>query len=322
MSGASSNAQGSNGLVPAPGAGMQNAFLRGDGTWAKIEVNNEGVALTADEKSVSILDQTIALKDFGVKYYKFIAESGSLGSSDFVASHYESQLVDATHPWSANLEPKVVEENGELVLGWFEPNTEAIDKLNSKVTVLKDNISTLNIEVTAVKDLANTLNSQKANVSDVYTKSETDTKISEAVVSAQHLKRKTFTTLEEAKAFATSITNADEYIFMVSNTSTGENKYDEYLFVDGDLEKVGAWDVDLTDYATKEELRAGLDIKVEKRDGFSLISLDDLNKLSTISEGAEVNKVDSVDEIEFNLTGRHLSLNVVPISKVSNLETL
>ena len=185
MTGANTDTQGSNGLVPAPGAGMQDAFLRGDGTWAKITAS-EGVALVADEKSVSILDKTIALKDFGVKYYKFIAESGSLEAGNFIASHYESQLVDATHPWSANLEPKVVEENGELVLGWFEPNTEAIDKLNSKVTVLKDNISTLNIEVTAVKDLANTLNSQKANVSDVYTKSETDTKISEAVVSAQH----------------------------------------------------------------------------------------------------------------------------------------
>ena len=72
MSGASENAQGSNGLVPAPGAGMQDAFLRGDGTWAKINVSEEGVALVADEKSVSIIDKTIALKDFGVKYYNLL----------------------------------------------------------------------------------------------------------------------------------------------------------------------------------------------------------------------------------------------------------
>lgn len=315
MSGASADGQGSNGLVPAPGAGMQDAFLRGDGTWAKISVS-EGIALTADEKSVSILNKTIALKDFGAKYYKFVA------ATDTVEAHYEAQLVDATHPWMAGLEPKVVEDNGELVLGWFEPNTEAIDKLNSKVTSLEDSIKTLNIEVISVKDVANILNSQKANISDVYTKSETDTKISEAIVSAQHLKRKTFATLEEARNFANSITNADEYIFMVSNTSTSENKYDEYLFVEGELEKVGAWDVDLTDYTTKQEIETKLSTKVDKIEGHSLISNDDLTKLSSIEEYAQVNKIDTVDEIEFNLINKHLSLNNIAMSKVTGLENI
>ena len=34
MTGATSTAQGGAGLVPAPGIGQQNLFLRGDGTWA------------------------------------------------------------------------------------------------------------------------------------------------------------------------------------------------------------------------------------------------------------------------------------------------
>ena len=35
MTGASANAAGTSGMVPAPGAGKQGAFLRGDGTWAQ-----------------------------------------------------------------------------------------------------------------------------------------------------------------------------------------------------------------------------------------------------------------------------------------------
>lgn len=37
MKGATADTMGSSGLVPAPGAGEQNYFLRGDGTWASIE---------------------------------------------------------------------------------------------------------------------------------------------------------------------------------------------------------------------------------------------------------------------------------------------
>ena len=44
MSGASATIAGKEGLVPAPAAGDQNKFLRGDGTWQAVEeVNNETV---------------------------------------------------------------------------------------------------------------------------------------------------------------------------------------------------------------------------------------------------------------------------------------
>jgi hypothetical protein len=104
FSGATKTEQGTNGLVPAPGAGMQDAFLRGDGQWVTIETVEDS-ELNADEKTVSIIDEIITLKDFGIKYYKFIPEI------DNVAAHYEAQLVDGEHPWKEGLEPKVVLEN-------------------------------------------------------------------------------------------------------------------------------------------------------------------------------------------------------------------
>ena len=43
MTGASSNANGTRGIVPAPASGKQGTFLRGDGTWA------EPIAITEAE---------------------------------------------------------------------------------------------------------------------------------------------------------------------------------------------------------------------------------------------------------------------------------
>lgn len=48
MSGASASVAGKAGLVPAPSAGKQGAFLRGDGTWADIP---EGVSYTEATQS-------------------------------------------------------------------------------------------------------------------------------------------------------------------------------------------------------------------------------------------------------------------------------
>ena len=41
MTGASSNANGTRGIVPAPASGKQGAFLRGDGTWEEPAVITE-----------------------------------------------------------------------------------------------------------------------------------------------------------------------------------------------------------------------------------------------------------------------------------------
>jgi hypothetical protein len=81
-------------------------FLRGDGQWA-----NPGTSVESDNKSIELLedDITLSLKNFGKKYYR-------RGSNE---NEYILQIVDADNPWIEGLEPRVVEENGELVLGWF-----------------------------------------------------------------------------------------------------------------------------------------------------------------------------------------------------------
>lgn len=316
--------QGGAGLVPAPGIGQQNYFLRGDGTWALPE---SVVQLFPDDKTIEVSNENILfLKNFGIKYYKYIPESGSIEDNTYVASHYELQIVDNANPWIEGLEPKVVEEEGQLVLGWFEPNPTTLEGVVDELTSLQKQIddveqSTIN-NAKFSETIAIDLNTLKNNV---YNKTETENLISQSIAAADHLKRKTFLTLKEAEEFAQTLSNPDTYIYMVldvdsSNTS---NRYIEYLYVEGKLEQIGSWDTSLEDYVTDSELTAALAGKVSVQEGYSLISNVDVKKLSEIEAGAQKNYITSVEVSEFNVDeAGKLSLLKVPVSKIENLNTL
>lgn len=331
MVGATSTTQGSNGLVPAPGIGKQDMFLRGDGTWAS---PTSTIQLFSDNKTIETLDgHTLSLKDFGKQYYKYIAASGTAGEENYVASHYEIQSVDEAHPWKAGLEPIVVEENGELVLGWFEPNPTTLDGVLDELTSFQNQIDEVSQNVAnnagSIETLTTELNTltqevdKKANASNVYTKTEADQRISEAVANSQHLKRKTFTSLEAAQEFAGSIADPESYIYMVANASgLIADKYTEYLYVEGALEKIGTWEANLEDYVTNTELTLALEGKVSVQEGYGLISNAEKEKLAGIEAGAQKNFIDSVEETEFKVEEGKLSFIEIPVTKVTNLENL
>ena len=93
----------------------------------------------------------------------------------------------------------------------------------------------------------------KADKSDVYTKTETDKKIGDAVAAADHLKRKIVDSVEDIDLTAA---DAMQYIYMVpSGLQASDNKYYEYIVLEENgnkyVEQVGSWEVDLTAYLTK-----------------------------------------------------------------------
>lgn len=83
-------------------------------------------------------------------------------------------------------------------------------------------------------------------ITDAYTKTEVDSAITTAVANAEHLKRSIVTALPE-------VASADAHtIYMVEITGgDGNQKYEEFMLINGAFEKIGDSAVDLTDYATK-----------------------------------------------------------------------
>ena len=109
-----------------------------------------GVIPAGDEKSIEIDENdVISLHDFGKAYYKYIAEDGD------VPAHYERVVVgepieegsEEKYAWKAGLEPKVVTEEGKLVIGWYEPNPTTIEGVNDQVTAVQGTVADLEASV-------------------------------------------------------------------------------------------------------------------------------------------------------------------------------
>lgn len=163
---------------------------------------------------------------------------------------------------------------------------------------------------------------------DAYTKKETDEAIRQAVADAAHIKRKIVTSKEEIEEYMATNVDADQYIFMVpTGLEDDSDRYDEYMVVEiADqkfIEKVGSWEVDLKDYATKADLENGLSMKVDAAPGYTLISKTEKEKLTGIESGAQVNVIDNVNNSHFEIDGnKTLLLKDIPVSKITNLENL
>lgn len=72
-----------------------------------------------------------------------------------------------------------------------------------------------------------------------------------AVAASAHLKRKKVDSVESIDLTAA---DADLYIYLVPRADAKDgNKYDEYMILDGAVEKVGDWGVDLSGYQQKED---------------------------------------------------------------------
>lgn len=151
---------------------------------------------------------------------------------------------------------------------------------------------------------------------DAYTKQETDEQISKAVAAADHLKRKVVADLDEAKEYMANNDDADQYIFMVpTGFQEADDKYDEYVvIIVADvpvLEKVGSWEVDLSDYAKVSDL----DSKVDKEEGSRLITAEEAEKLA----GLKQSLITSVNSEAFDVVNGKLEL-IAGIEQISGVQ--
>lgn len=283
-----------------------------------------GSAPLVDNNSIEIINNVVQLKDFGTKYYAFIPAVKNEETGEVITP---STYV-LTEGFKEGLEPRVHLENEKYSIAWYEPSDEtaedifsALENINSEINNLETSITNLETNVghpgsEENNNIATGLYAkleQKANKSDVYTKKETDDAIAAEIAKVDHLKR---TTVAGVESIDLTAEDAEQYIYMVPNVETGS--YDEYMVINQELEKVGDWSVDLSDYATTQYVNDELAKKVDAEEGSRLITEDEIIKLNNISEEAEKNYINSVDT-EFNVSNGNLSLIEIAQTKVKGL---
>lgn len=270
-----------------------------------ININTDITSLIGDNLSIDVIDNVIQLKNYGSNYYAYVP-----ATKDASGNIIEESKYVLTEGFKSGLEPRVEETENGLIISWYEPNSENIENLNSIINNIKNSITDINGEITEVEEFLNHLNNKigsastendlatglykeledllslvktKADASNVYTKNEIDIAIAEAISASNHLQRKIVSSIYDIDI---SASNAHLFIYMVpTGLQLEDDKYDEYIVIDGTLEKVGSWEVDLTDYATKNsiiELQDALANKVDAIENYTLLSPEDKAKLDKL----------------------------------------
>jgi hypothetical protein len=111
-----------------------------------LAINEVGKIPTADNKSIEIADGVITMHDYGTAYYKYVPEEKNEETGEVIkeAGYEKTAVVEGTTPWKAGLEPRVVSENGEFVIGWFEPNPTTVEGVKDQVAAVQGTVNDLN----------------------------------------------------------------------------------------------------------------------------------------------------------------------------------
>ena len=177
-----------------------------------LAINEVGKIPTADNKSIEVADGIISMYNFGKYYYKYIPEVKNEETGEVTSTaRYEKTEVSDTNVWAAGLEPKVVSENGEFVIGWFEPNPTTIDDVQDQVTAVQG----------AVTNLDNQLNQAGGLVDQVE---EIQQEIGHAAIDASDTATGLYAELEK-KADKTEVYTKEEANGLLNNKANVADVY-------------------------------------------------------------------------------------------------
>ena len=184
-----------------------------------IKISDGDITYLVDNLTISKAeDNTLYLKNFNEQFYAY--EDGE----------YVLKKVSEGNQWRVGLEPRVAYENGEFVLAWYEPNTTTVDGIEAALAALENRVAA-NEEAISVLDI--------------------DGKIESAIAASSLLSYKTVSSIDDINVNAE---DAHKYIYMVKNGDI----YDEYMVINGTVERIGDTNVDLSDYAKTSEVEAAV----------------------------------------------------------------
>ena len=288
------------------------------------------VVVTAESADLYIIQPDKTLKAAGtvpVGDNKSITVSdGVIGITGFAAA-------------TENQQPR---KKADGTIEWYTPDTSTVAGLSQTVGQHTQQISTLNEQMTTVQGDITTINStlaDKANSADVYTKQQTDDKISAAISSVyKPAGSTTFAALPAPAAnvlgnvynVTDAFTTTDQFVEGAGKSyPAGTNvavvlvgKDYKYDVLSGmvDLSNYSTTDEIAQTYATKTEVTTGLSGKVDKVDGSRLMTDAEGTKLAGIEAGAQVNNIASVASGELAISEeKELSIVAVAQDKVTGL---
>lgn len=154
----------------------------------------------------------------------------------------------------------------------------------------------------------------KNSLKNIYTKTEVNTYIAEQIATAQHLRYEIVTNLNDID---TTADEAEYTIYLVPKDNETNDEYDEYFVIDEELEKIGHWSVDLSNYIQSNDNRLLTDEQKTKLDAIALDNNNQLvieasqvgNLISTIQDNQLIKSVAGT----FNVTDQgELQLASVP----------
>ena len=288
------------------------------------------VVVTAESADLYIIQPDKTLKAAGtvpVGDNKSITVSdGVIGITGFAAA-------------TENQQPR---KKADGTIEWYTPDTSTVEGLSQTVGQHTTQISTLNEQMTTVQGDITTINStlaDKANSADVYTKQQTDDKISAAISSVyKPAGSTTFAALPAPAAnvlgnvynVTDAFTTTDQFVEGVGKSYpagtnvavvlVGEDYKYDVLSGMVDLSNYSTTDEIAQTYATKTEVTTGLSGKVDKVDGSRLMTDAEGTKLAGIEAGAQVNNITSVASGELAINeAKELSIVAVAQDKVTGL---
>ena len=290
-----------------------------------------------DNLSIEVKDGIIQLKDFGKNYYAYVP-----AVKDDKGNITEASKYILTEGFKAGLEPRVVSAGDSLAIAWYEPGTETVEDVAANIESVSKTVDSLDQTLNREGGLIDQVDNLKVQVgtaadgtgsgaTGLYAEIErideelankpnandVTRQIAEAVAGADHLKREIVGALPE-------ISQADpNVIYMVpTGLPEGDNKYYEWILIDGIFEPVGSWEVDLSEYAKTSDVETALNKKVDKVEGSRLITNEEIEKLSGIEVGAQVNVINSVSS-DFTISeNKELQLNTIGQDKISGLSDI
>lgn len=149
-----------------------------------------------------------------------------------------------------------LDDNGLLyVLTLLKPiiqasgDTNIIEVVQKNGVALTVNNKTVNVEVPTTADIQGLISTALANTGDPYqTESDVDDAIQDAIAGISGLEFEIVQSLPQ--------TGQAGVIYLLSNSGTAPNVYDEYIWINNTFEKIGSTAVDLSGYVQAAEMHA------------------------------------------------------------------